>query len=421
MIAHIMKVFGYEFVRNLKRKGFLFTTFGVPLIAYVLFFGYQVITDLSRRNQPINPAEEAAKLAQSDLFRGIKKAGYVDLSGKFASAGDLSSFFVRYEDEATAQADMGAGKIDVYYVIAADYLQTGNITLTMPKFSVNQTTSAPIKQLIYDNLAKGIDRDLFNRLIAPSNVKEINLQRDASGQKEADFGKDFAVVYIFAITLMMSVFTTNGYLMQTVIEEKETRLIEVLISTMRPTQLLAGKILALGLLGLLQIIVWLGAVVLLGRIAVGSNITALATLGNLSLPLGSVLIFIVYFVLGYLFFAAAYGIVGAISTTMQEGPQYAVIFTLPAVIPFYFLGIFITTPDATLPVILSLFPVTAPLSMVMRVSLTPVPIWQIALSISLLAMLDILMIWLAGRMFRVQTLLAGQVPKLRDLPRLLRG
>jgi ABC-2 type transport system permease protein len=190
---------------------------------------------------------------------------------------------------------------------------------------------------------------------------------------------------------------------------------------MRPTQLLAGKILALGLLGLLQIIVWLMALILLGRLAAGSGITVLMALVNLNLTPMQVFLFLLYFVGGYLFFAAAYGMVGAISASMQEGPQFAVFFTLPAAIPLYFISLFTTAPDSPLPVILSLIPITAPLSMVMRISITTVPAWQIAVSLILLIALDLVMIWLAGRMFRVQTLLAGQAPKLRDIPQLLRG
>jgi ABC-2 type transport system permease protein len=219
----------------------------------------------------------------------------------------------------------------------------------------------------------------------------------------------------------MSVFLTNGYLMQTVVEEKETRLIEILVSTMRPTQLLAGKILAFGLMGLLQIVVWVGSVFLIGKLVAGDVMSPLAAFAFISLTADKILTLLLYFVFGYLFFAAGYGMVGAISNSMQEGPQFAVIFTLPAVIPFYFLAVFITTPDAPLPTILSMIPITAPLAMVMRVTLTHVPLWQIVLSLGLLIILDIVMIWLAGRIFRVQTLLAGQTPKLRDIPRLLRG
>lgn len=420
MVQAIQRVYFYELRRNFRRKGFLFTTFGIPLIGFLLFFGYRVITDLNARNAAANPDSQEAADQQPD-FEGIKQAGYVDLSGQFGDTGATKGFLSRYADETAAQSALERGDIDVYYVITADYLETGDVTLVMPRLSINQLSSAPLRQLILQELSKGVDADLFKRLLHPADIKEINLQRDASGQTESDFGTDFTVVYLFAIVLMISTFTTNGYLMQSVIEEKENRLIEILISSVRPTELLAGKILALGTLGLTQVAAWLGAVFLLGRLAVGDSSPALAALGNIPLEPGRVLILLLFFVGGYLFFAAAFGMIGAISNSMQEGPQYVAIFTLPAVLPLYFLALFISTPDAPLPVIMSLFPVTAPLAMVMRISITTVPAWQIILSFALLGLLDLGMIWLAGKLFRVQTLLSGQTPKLRDLPKLLWG
>lgn len=421
MLRSIWIIFRHELRRNFLRKGYLFMTFGVPLLAYVLFFGYQFISELGNRNAPQDQLPAGGVAGFEEIGQGIRTAGYVDQSGLFPDPGDMREVFTPFADEAAAEAALNAGEIDVYYVIPADYLDTGDVTLVMPRFSLSQVSSTPVRQLILGEISQGVDQNLFNRLVDPVNFREINLQRDATGQTENNFDADFIVIYLFAIVMLLSVFTTNGYLMQTVIEEKQSRLIEIFVSTVRPIQLLAGKILAMGSLGLLQVAVWMTAILLLGRIATGNVVPALAALAGLSLDPNQVVIFVLYFVFGYLFFAAAYGALGAISNSMQEGPQFAVIFTLPAVIPFYFLSIFIETPDATLPTILSLFPVTAPLSMVMRAALTTVPVWQIALSLVLLAIFDVLMIALAGRMFRVQSLLAGQTPKLRDLPRLLRG
>ena len=423
MSRHIAHVFLYEFRRNFRRRGYLFTTFAIPLIAFIVYFGYQFINTQNTRaasTSPITGATQAIE-STSELLKGIAHTGYVDLSGQFEDAGDLKDKIARYEDESSALADLTAHKIDLYYVISKDYFETGNVTLVMPRLNLGQIGSDVVRRLLLSHLSEGVDQNLFNRLVDPVNMREINLQRDSSGKTQTNFGADFAVAYLFAILLMLAVFTTNGYMMQTVIEEKETRLIEILISSMRPTQLLAGKILAMGLLGFLQIIVWLVSVVWLGRLAAGSGLTALIALISLNLTPMQVLLFLLYFVFGYLFFAAAYGIVGAISTSMQEGPQFAVFFTLPAAIPLYFISLFTTSPDAPLPVILSLIPITAPLSMVMRISITTVPFWQIAVSMVLLIALDAVMIWMAGRMFRIQTLLAGQAPKLRDIPRLLRG
>ncbi len=425
MFKHVAHVFLYEFRRNFRRRGYLFTTFGIPLIAFIVYFAYQGINAINSRNasssaSPIAGASQAIT-STAEIFKGIARAGYVDMTGSFADPGSLRSKLSRYDNEDTAKADLNAGKIDLYYVIPPDYFSTGDVTLVMPRLNLGQVSSDPVRRLLLGQLSQGIDRNLFSRLVDPVNVQEINLQRDATGKTQTNFGADFAVAYLFAILLMLAVFTTNGYMMQTVIEEKETRLIEILISSMRPTQLLAGKILALGLLGFLQIVVWLVGIVWLGRLAAGSGLTALMALISLNLTPMQVLLFLVYFVFGYLFFAAAYGMVGAISASMQEGPQFAVFFTLPAAIPLYFISLFTTSPDSLLPVILSLIPVTAPLSMVMRISITTVPAWQIVVSLVLLIALDIVMIWLAGRLFRVQTLLAGQAPKLRDIPRLLRG
>jgi ABC-2 type transport system permease protein len=424
MFRHVAHVFLYEFRRNFRRRGYLFTTFGIPLIAFAVYFGYQAVNAINSRNASSPSSIAGASQAinsTAEIFKGISRAGYVDMTGLFPDPGNLRSKLSHYADEDAAKADLNAGKIDLYYVIPSDYFSTGDVTLVMPRLNLGQVSSDPVRRLLLGELSQGIDRNLFSRLVDPVTVREINLQRDATGKTQTNFSSDFAVAYLFAILLMLAVFTTNGYMMQTVIEEKETRLIEILISSMRPTQLLAGKILALGLLGFLQIVVWLVAIVWLGRLAAGSGLTALMALISLNLTPMQVLLFLLYFVFGYLFFAAAYGMVGAISASMQEGPQFAVFFTLPAAIPLYFISLFTTSPDSPLPVILSLIPVTAPLSMVMRISITTVPAWQIVVSLILLIALDAVMIWLAGRLFRVQTLLAGQAPKLRDIPRLLRG
>jgi ABC-2 type transport system permease protein len=147
----------------------------------------------------------------------------------------------------------------------------------------------------------------------------------------------------------------------------------------------------------------------------------LVTLANIKLPLEIIPLLLVYFVLSYFLFAALYSIIGAMSNSLREGPQYAVIFTIPAALPLYFISVFITTPDAALPVIMSIIPITAPLAMTQRLVISTVPFWQIAVSLVLLALSVIVVMWMAGRLFRVQVLLAGQLPKLRELPRLLRG
>jgi ABC-2 type transport system permease protein len=129
----------------------------------------------------------------------------------------------------------------------------------------------------------------------------------------------------------------------------------------------------------------------------------------------------IYFVLGVLLFGGLMACIAALSTTLRESQNFIVVITLPAMIPFFFLTIFAEEPNSTLAATLSMVPITAPLSMVMRTAVADVPLGEIALSIILLLLAVAFVIWLSGRFFRVNTLLMGKMPRLRDLPKLLRG
>lgn len=420
MNGHLLQVYLYELRRNFRRKGYLFTTFGVPIIVIALLLGYHALTTLTRDSGAPQAAPSAGAIfGVPDDSNAGRSIGFVDLSGVLDDAsatGDL----VRFPDEAAAEAALQAGEIDSYYIVAADYLATGSVTMVLQTLLLNDITEGPIRSLLQTTLRQQLDDDaLFYRLTDPSNIQQVNTGRDVPAEAMQDFGSSFLLVYVFVIALMLSLFMTNGYLLQAVIEEKESRIVEILISTVRPLQLLGGKILAYGTLGLFQMLVWVAAMLLVLQLA--QLLDGLSVLAGMFIPLDVLPLVLVYFVLAYLFFAAAYGIVGALSSTMREGPQYVVVFTLPAMVPLYFISLFVEAPDATLPVILSLIPITAPLAMTMRLLLTAVPAWQIALSAGLLVLFIIFLMWLAGRLFRVQVLLAGQTPRLRDLPRLVRG
>jgi ABC-2 type transport system permease protein len=418
-----LQVFAYELRRNIRRKAFLFTTFGVPVIGLIVLLVVQRVGAPSANTPGNSPFGPGINMPPIDL-NGVRSAGYVDQTGMFSDPGSLANVLTLYHDEAAAVEALQSGEIDVYYLIPADYLQTGDVTVVMPKLNLTQINTDLIERLLLGGLASDVQNpQVFQRLVSPADIEEITLQEDAPQGVTRSQESSMAAVYAFAFTLLMSLFVTNGYLMQSVIEEKETRLIEILISTLRPIELLAGKIMALGLLGLLQVVVWIGGVFLIARVggidtAAGQ---ALAVFANFYVPPALLPLMLVYFILAYILFAGAFAIVGALSNSMREGPQYAGLFTLPAVVPMYFLQLFVESPNGTIPTVLSLFPLTAPLAMVERLAVTTVPVWQIALSMALLALADVGMMWLAGRVFRVQTLLAGQLPRLRDLPRLVRG
>ncbi|MDX2163143.1 MAG: ABC transporter permease [bacterium] len=421
-----LRVFMYELTRNFRRPGFLFTTFGVPLL---LFVGFQLLTRAAADSLQTNINDTAAvqQLAEDfDPMRTVMR-GLVDESGLFEAA-ELPPTWTRYESEAAARAALDDGTVEMYYRVEPDYLESGTVVTVLQEFEISLVVDNTLDTLARRYFAQGIEPSLANRLLVPARYLEETLTLTATADGTVDEDASFVIVYAFAVTLITTVFLTNGYLMQTLIEEKETRLVEILVATLRPMQLLTGKILALGLLGLFQVTVWVGMMIVIVNVAggqqaenVGQAVSIIASLANLQLPLHLLPLLLVYFILSYLLFAALYSTVSAISNSMREGPQYAVIFVLPALLPIYLLPVFASTPDSPLAVGLSIFPLTAPISMTARLVIIEVPAWQIALSLALLTLTVVGSMWMAARVFRAGVLLAGRVPKLKDLPTLIRG
>jgi len=422
MSGQVWRVFTYELTRNLRRPGFLFTTFGVPVL---LFVAFTLITRISGANgiDASNP-ETIEELTEQFDFTDVPNAGFVDTLGIFNQA-ELPENWTRYPDDAEARAALEAGTDELYYIIEPDFADTGAVTTVLPEFQFNRLINDNLGQLVRGYFAQGIDPEITARLLNPSSYQETNLSLTTIEDGAVNEDVSFLIVYAFAITLFTTLFMTNGYLMQTLIEEKETRLIEVLVSAVRPLDLLTGKILALGLLGLIQVAVWVGAMIVLTTLAGGQQlsqgVSLITTLAQIQIPLNLLPILLIYFVLSYLLFAGLYSAVSAISNSMREGPQYLVIFILPVTIPLYFLPIIATSPDTPFVVLMSIFPFTAPLTMTSRLVVSDVPATELIASIALLALTVMVAIWVASRVFRAGVLLAGNVPKLKDIPMLLRG
>ncbi|MCY3945865.1 MAG: ABC transporter permease [Anaerolineaceae bacterium] len=415
MTGPVWQVFRFEMRRNLRRRTWQLTAIAVPLLALLVLEGTQRLNSESALPGLNLPGITAPGI----IAPGSGQRGLVDETGLFPGADDLQLF----ADEAAASQALERGDIGSWYHIPGDYLERGVVYQVMPALNLGELSRGAIRRHILTSLADELDSSLLARLERPLQLNVIREQGAGPSRGPGSGGaRDelaLLVIYPFVMALMFSLFMTSGYLLQGVIEEKETRVIEILLSTLRPGQLFAGKVLAYGTLGLMQLLFWLAGILLvLQRLPLQG---ALAALAQYVLPEGALPLMLVYFLLAYLLFASAYGILGALSASMREGPQYAVIFTLPAVVPLWVSTAFIEAPDSPLVLALSLFPLTAPLAMLQRVLISDVPAWQIALSILLLLLSSAALMWLAGRLFRVQTLLAGRMPRLRELPVLLRS
>ena len=447
-------VFRYELRQQVRRKAYLFMTFGVPLLIVAGVFGYQAFQDMNEDEadeaaSPISEANEESKIiglvdeTPEGLFPGPLDYEPVDcalseqdysvlnitdrynttlaaLIQRISSPYCLRDNIVPFATQNGGKQALEDGDIDVLYVIEPDYVETGQASLYFRGFSFDLTNS---EQVAEDFVLRSLLNDLpslsyvqlYLRLRDPAIVTQHKLT--AVGIAEEDSSdSDFIMVYAFGLALMLSTFWSGGYLMQSVVAEKESRIIEIVLSSVRPVWLLLGKILAMGALALLQIGMLIGAFV----IVAGQLGDISAALQNVEIEPATVILVLLYFLLGYLFSGSLMAAIGALSTSMREAQNFVVVVTLPSVIPFFFLTLFAENPDGTLPVILSMIPITSPLSMVMRASVSDVPLGEVGLSVALLMLGVVFAVWFSGRLFRVNTLLMGNMPRLRDIPHLLR-
>jgi len=224
----------------------------------------------------------------------------------------------------------------------------------------------------------------------------------------------------FAILFTIAVQTTSSFLVNGLVQEKTNRIMEILVTSISPMQLLLGKILGLGTLGFTQVGVWV--IVAAGFYVFGPQIEFLSIFEGVALPVDLILVGVLYFIMGYFFVASILAGIGVIAGSEQQGNQYAVIITMSG----YFVNLFVLTrfiedPNGTVPTILSMIPFTAPMAMVIRVGFTAVPLPEIALSLAILFVSTLIVAWAAGKVFRWGLLLYGKKITPRDILSVIRG
>ena len=217
------------------------------------------------------------------------------------------------------------------------------------------------------------------------------------------------------LIFLIAIYASSDYLMKAVVEEKENRTIEILMTSLPPSKLMLGKVLGVTAVGLTQVVAWFGLPVL--GLIVGSSylpwLQAVRLGPNLLLLLGAIML------PTYIMLAALMTAAGATVSQVSEAQQFAGMFMLPIMAPFWFLGAIVDSPNSPLALALSFFPLTAPLTLTLRLSVTTIPPWQLGLNIAILVLSAGGAIWLAGRALQVGLLRYG--PRLRWREFLRRG
>lgn len=395
----IYLMFKHEFLQAIKGVGFIILTFIVPVLVILAIGSYKLVTTL------IEPS-----------VKEITTIGYVDEVGIFSDHTDqglikLVSFASR-EDATRALVNKD---ISEYIIIPSDYTSSGTIqryTLAKELIPPPVTTSV-IKSFLSWNLLKDdLSQEVIASIVTPLNMEVTRLDENGEIAREQGNIGNIIIPAVFALLLSFSLMLGASSLISGLGEEKESRLIEVLFSSVSIRQLLIAKVLSLGAAGLIQVIVWLISAPFLLQLA-SSNFGGF--LRDIQLPANFIILGIVYFVLGYLLFAIISVTVGGISSNTSEAQSLSMIYVMMLFVPIWFAGLMINFPENLIWVLLSIFPLTAPIQVMLRLGVSEVPLWQILTSIGVLGLSIILSLSFSTKIFRTFMLMYGKRPGLAEI------
>lgn len=394
-------VFKHEFFTTLGRRSFQVAAFGLPLIALVCFGGLHLYhkilpQDLSGENDlPIKDGPAASS---------SKAEGYVDLSGLIQVIPESmhETDLIGFPDEAAANYALQSGNIHRYYIIPADYLSTGNIYIIRDEaIPISVNLRAPSMQsLLRVNLLGGNER-LASQLDSPFTLVASGSESPSrtNSQYLTAFFLPFGVTLLFYVTILMSASLFLG----TLTVEKENRILEILLTSITPRQLFTGKILGLGLAGLIQTFFWLGTSILILRWSGRS----LQIPSEAHLTLSFFALGMLFFILGYGLYACLMASLGAFVSNLREASQTSILLLMPMMIPVLTISLLISAPNSPFVAGLSLFPLTSPVTMMARLVIADVPAWQVITSVLLLILAILVTIKIVASLFHTQILLSG--------------
>lgn len=394
----ILKVFKFEFLTVLRRRSFILSLILVPLIPSLLLGVLNLINqDESLSFQEIFVQEVANPLPIGVVDMGNVIKEYPD----WLTQGRL----VPEVSEEEARQKTAAGQLQGFYVIEPDYLETGRMRFIKPQISMitELLQQDLLKDLINYNLL-GADQERFMRFMNPTTFTYEYLNPETADTRDQSNAATYWVPYAVTMFFYMIILISSGLMLNAVTKDKENKTIEILLSSAKPLDLFLGKILAFGSLSLTQMLIWFGSLVLL--MDVGK--TSLPFLQNISVPTNVIVASVPFFIGGFLLYGSLFAGMGAVAPNLREGNQSTFVLNLPLMFTVISISQLIETPFSTFTTFMTLFPFTSPVVMLTRLSVGPVPAWQLITSLALLFGTVIIVIRGVANLFSSQYLLSGQ-------------
>jgi ABC-2 type transport system permease protein len=428
-----------EYLQAVRKKMFIFMTLFFPVLMAALFIvpGLMVASGLGEKkvavidgtgglrssfSHHIAPAVPDPKKSLSGRSRGELPQSldveYVDAKGRSVDATGKA-----YLDRLNADKKSG-NRLDAVLAIPGNAFEGEDAKMTYYSrsstdlFSQERLASIANRAIQRQRLAaRGIDPTVVDTLTREVPVDAVQLSK--SGEQKKGSEANFIIGFIFAGLLIIPSFIYGLETMRGIVQEKSERIVEVLVSSMSPRQLLTGKILGVAAVGLTQVTVWLTLIAAAGAFGAATAKMAGFNVSQFLRPMVFVY-FALFFILGYLTFVCIYAIAGAACNTDKEAQQLVAPIQMVMMLPWFVMFAIITNPDSSFAVALSLAPVYGPITMFVRTLVSEPPLWHILLSIGISIVTIFVFFYITAKIFRVGILSYGKRPTIPELWRWLK-
>jgi ABC-2 type transport system permease protein len=346
--------------------------------------------------------------------------GYVDETGELTpvsqvSAEDTTLNMASYRSADEAKTAFQQDKIAGYLVVPDDYFEGGAATFYAAE-EPNARIEAGLQRFMQQARLPGQPAWLLDRVFDPSEVTFVDRDSGEAIEQGPAVAVRIATPVILGLLFALAVFTGASQMGSVIVREKEQRSMEMIITSLGPRELVAGKVLGMTLLSMTQLGVWAAG----GVIAIGLAFSSGLDMSMLSIPWNAVFWALLLGLPGYFLYAVTASGLGIIAGDQQQAQQLAGILGIVGLMPLWFLGIILGAPNGAAAVALTLFPFTAPMLGLIRMAITDVPVWQLTTSFALIVATLAGSIWLVARIFRAAMLMYGQALRPRQLIRALR-
>lgn len=414
-----------EFRERVAAKSFLAGTLIFPLLMIALLLLPRFIGDSGSEwklvlvsEAPAGVAETFGRVLAMPAVADREKANRYRLE---TMAGPIATARERLADRLRTK------EIDGYIALPADILESGSIFFRARKGGsfevIRDLRSAGTRAVQSERLARsGIDASAVAALVAPVTIDEARLTEQ--GEERGGALSTFVTAYVVAFLIYLMTTLYGVAVMRSVLEEKTNRIAEVLMSTIRASPLMAGKIIGVGSAAVVQVLIWVAITALVvnvsPRLGAGFSLPE-PMLQALQVGPGTGLLLFLYFLLGFFLYASIFAIVGAAVTSEQEAQSVQFIALIPMIAPMLFLQSILNAPLGGLATALGVIPFTSPITMPMRLASTQIPAVEIVASLVLLALGIVAAAWVAGKVYRVGILSTGKRPTIAELARWIRS